>query len=280
MERRIARGHEGADPAARPESIAGLQQRVDRITGEIDRRQHALAATTESLHGVTELRREAAEVVQSLENQVRALSADLRVAEEEAPKGGDDGARTDGQEGSLRLVDKRLIQFEEKLAQLDSTLRATARDEVREAHDTLERVQAKADQMTLVLAGIDTRRRRVEEAQQRPAKAYLVLMDIRGELDALEGQGASVDRLIETTGKLTYVEQEVASSLESLTERQQTIDVIRDDLKEVLYTARQTLADAKEAEGLIATLRREREMTQRIRESLREMLEDQSAQAS
>ena len=105
-------------------------------------------------------------------------------------------------------------------------------------------------------------------------------MDIRGELDALQGQEASVDQLIETTGKLTNVEQEVAGSLESLTERQQTNDVIRDDLKEVLYTARQTLADAKEAEGLIATLRREREMTQRIRESLREMLEDQSAQAS
>ena len=172
-----------------------------------------------------------------------------------------------------------MIQFEEKLAQLDSSLRATARDEVREAHDILERVQAKRDQMTLVLAGIDTRRRRIEEDQQRPAKAYLVLMDIRGELDALQG-GASVDQVTETTGKLTHIEQEVASSLESLTERQQTIDVIRDDLKEVLYTAKQTLADAKEAERLIATLRRERKMTQRIREALRGMLQDQSAQAS
>ncbi|MEE8166991.1 MAG: hypothetical protein V3T64_15600, partial [Myxococcota bacterium] len=280
VERRIARGQEAAGPAPRTDTVAGLATRVDRITGEIDRRQNALAATTESLHGVTELRREAAEVVQSLENQVGTLSADLRVAEKEAPKVAEHGARPAGSEGGLRLVDKRLIQFEEKLAQLDSSLRATARDEVREAHETLERVQAKADQMTLVLAGIDTRRRRVEEAQQRPSKAYLVLMDIRGELDALQGRGASVDQLIETAGKLTYVEQEVASSLESLTERQQTIDVIREDLKEVLYTARQTLADAKEAEGLIATLRREREMTQRIRESLREMLEDQSAQAS
>ena len=279
VERRIARGQESAEPAPRPETTAGLAERVDRITGEIDRRQIALAATTESIHGVTEFRREAAEVVRALENQVRTLSADLRVAEEEASKVADDGSRPDGQEGSLRLVDKRLIQFEEKLAQLDSSLRATARDEVREAHDILERVQAKRDQMTLVLAGIDTRRRRIEEDQQRPAKAYLVLMDIRGELDALQG-GASVDQVTETTGKLTHIEQEVASSLESLTERQQTIDVIRDDLKEVLYTAKQTLADAKEAERLIATLRRERKMTQRIREALREMLQDQSAQAS
>ena len=68
-----------------------------------------------------------------------------------------------------------------------------------------------------------------------------MLMDIRGGLETLRGQKVVVDHVIETTGKLAY--------------------------------------EAKEAEGLIATLRQEREITQRIHEALKEM-RDEEAQAS
>ncbi len=282
VERKIVQIDESVDSVGgRAEAIEGLSKRVDRIGAEIDMRQQALAAATENLSGVTVLRRESAEAAQALEIQVRTLTADLRAAEAQVPKVVEHAERLEARAGSLRFVDKRLTQFEEKLAHLDSveqelgrslqslterqetidavrsdlkelfetaeqaleSVRATAaaRDEVREAHETLNVVREKADEMTRVLTDIDKRQSQIEEAEKRLARAEALLMDIRGGIDTLRGQKVVVDHVIETTGKLNY--------------------------------------QAKEAEGLIATLRQEREITQRIQEALKEM-RDEEAQAS
>ena len=102
-------------------------------------------------------------------------------------------------------------------------------------------VREKAEVITGVLAGIDKRERQITAAEQRLARAEAMLMDIRGGLETLRGQKVVVDHVIETTGKLAY--------------------------------------EAQEAEGLIATLRQEREITQKIHEAIKEM-RDEEAQAS
>ena len=73
-ERRMAELGEGVDSAVeRSEALTVLSKRADRVMADIRQREHALSKAAEQLEGVSTLRQEAAEVVQSLEDQIRGI---------------------------------------------------------------------------------------------------------------------------------------------------------------------------------------------------------------
>ena len=184
--------------------------------------------------------REAAEAIQALEAQVQTLADDLRAVEAQAPKVVEQAERLEARAGSLRFVDKRLTQFEEKLAHMD-----TVEQELAQSLKSLNVVHDKAEEAKRVLTDIDRSQSQIEDAEKRLAQADTLLTDIRAGLDTLRQEReitrVVVDNVIETTGKLSY--------------------------------------QAKEAEGLLAKLRQEREITERIQEVAKEMRVDE-AQAS
>jgi len=278
-EGRMAEVGNGVDAAVeRAEFITSLSERVDRVGADIAQRQQALDKATEHLDRVATLRQEAATAVQSLEDQLRSLTEHLSVAVEQSKKVGKRAEQMEARAGSLRFAEKRITQFEEKLAELDKveqelshsveTLSArkgsvdqvrdevqdlfaqaertldemraisSASDEVHAASENLKVVLAKTEEMTEVLTNIDGRQKQVEEAERRLARAEGLLMDIRAGLESLRSQKAVVDQVIATSGQLTI--------------------------------------EAKEAERLLVALRQERNLTQGIHEALKEMREDDS----
>ena len=281
---RKAEGHmeelgEGVDAAVeRSEYITSLSERVDRVAADIAQRQQALDKATEHLDRVATLRQETATDLQALEDQLRSVTEHLVAAEEQSEKVGMRAERLEARAGNLRFAEKRITQFEEKLADLDKveqelgrsieTLAArqgsidqvreevqglfaraertledvraisAATDEVQTASENLEVVRAKAEEMTEVLASIDERQRQIENAEGRLARADGLLMDIRAGLESLRSQKAVVDQVIVTSGQLTY--------------------------------------EAKEAERLLVALRQERDLTQGIHDALKEMRDEDS----
>jgi predicted nucleic acid-binding Zn-ribbon protein len=61
----------------------------------------------------------AGSVVQSLEDQLKSATERLTQAEEQSAKVGSRAELLEARAGSLRFAEKRITQFEEKLAQLD-----------------------------------------------------------------------------------------------------------------------------------------------------------------
>ncbi len=263
----------------RAEAMEVMSKRVDVIATEIEQRQQALDSATEQLERVAGLRSEATEVVQSLEDRLRALSAELQKAEAQSAKVGTHAERLEARVGSLRFAEKRLTQFEEKLARLDQTEQelarslgtlearqemvnvvkedlqqlfrmaeqtledvgaiAAARDEVEEARGVLDVVLGKTEQMDQLMGTIQGHQQQIEAAETRLTQAQALLMDIRAGLQTLGSQKAVVDHVIEQSGQLAF--------------------------------------EVKEAEALLDSLRREREMTQRIHDAVKELRDDDSA---
>ncbi len=267
--------------AGRAEQVEAMSNRVDRVAGEIEQRQQALTAAAEQLERVTPLRSEAAEVVHSLEDRLRELGAELRTAEKQSERVGTHAERLEARAGSLRFAEKRLTQFEEKLAQLDqteqelarsvetlmsrqesvdavrddlqklfttaeSTLKdvraiSDARDDVDEARSALDVVLGKGAEMEEVLALILEHQKLIEASETRLAQAQGLLLDVRAGIETLGSQKAVVDHVIEQSGQLAF--------------------------------------EAKEAAGLLEALRREREMSQRVHDAVKELRDDHDSVA-
>ena len=120
-EQRMAEVGEGVDSAAeRSEALTLLSQRADRTMADIRRGEKALSKAVEQLEGVSNLRKEAAEVVQSLEDQLRIAKEGLIIAEEQSEKIGQRADMLEARAGSLRFAEKRITHFEEKLGRLDA----------------------------------------------------------------------------------------------------------------------------------------------------------------
>ena len=278
-ERQMAELGEGVDSAAeRSEALTLLSQRADRVMADIRRGEKALSKAVEQLESLSTLRKEAADAVQSLEDQIRAVKEGLVLAEEQSDKIGQRADLLEARAGSLRFAEKRITQFEEKLARLDGVeqelqqsteallarqesvgqvrsdvqelfaasektlddVRAisAARDEVQSATEVLEAVRTKADAMTGALESIDLQQQQIEQAEGRLGRADALLREIRASLESLTSQRAVIDQVIATSGRLSV--------------------------------------EAREAEGLLDALREERELTQGIHDALKELRREES----
>ncbi len=173
----------------------------------------------------------------------------------------------------MRFAEKRITQFEEKLAQLDkveqeldrsigtliawqdsldqvrddvqmlfatseSTLEdvkaiSAARDEVQGAREMLDLVRAKADTMEQALSSIDERQRQIEQAEMGLSRADALLIEIRVGLESLASQKAVVDHVIATSGKLTFQAKEAERLIEVLQDERDLTQGVHDAVKEL-----------------------------------------------
>ena len=267
----------------RSEQITSLSERADRLAADVAQRHQAVDKAMAHLDRAATLRQDAATTGQALEEQLQTMTEQLATAVEQSEKVSDRAERLEARAGSLRFVEKRITQFEEKLAGLDKVEQELARstetlmarqgsvdqvrdqvqelfgqaertlDDVRaiseasgeaeEARASLQVVRTKAEEMSTALATIDARRQQIDDAEGRLARADGLLMDIRAGLETLTSQRAVVDQVIATSGQLAY--------------------------------------EAREAERLLAALRQEREITQGVHDALAAMRsEDAEARAS
>jgi len=140
-------------------------------------------------------------------------------------------ATVEGLQGDI----KHMFEMAERTVE-DARSIAIAHQEIERTRLEIETVLDRLHASDKVVAGLEERKRRIEQAEQRLARADALLIDIQSSLEALEGQKALVDYVVEKAGALTF--------------------------------------QVKQAEALIDTLRDEREITNRVRSALEKLRED------
>ncbi len=251
---------------ARAHTLEDLAERTRALAQEIDLRQVALDKASGHLEHASELRTEAAHAAQQLEERTGQLTSALSVAGGRLTEVTATLDQLDSRSGGLRFAQKRIAQFEERLAkwevveshltralervtQRQSTLDAlqadmhrlfeiaertvddvrsiaAAKEEVTQTRAVLETVLGLVSHVHDAANGLDHRRRQVEQAEERLARVEGLLADMAANLETLRGQKALMDQVMEQAGSLEV--------------------------------------HTKQAEALISTLRQEREITDKV----------------
>ena len=277
-EDRMASLSRGLDDTAQREGrLVELSAQVDRVGRELEQRERTLSQASENLERAGAARQAAMEAAQALEDQGRKLTTSIAGAEAQADRVAQLTEQLEARAGGLRLVDKRLTAFEEKLVQLEraeqqmersieglgsraksvdavrdeltrifelvehtvADVRAisTARQDIHATRTSLDEVLQRAARVDQMAAGIDRRQREIELAEQRISRLDALLVDVRASLEALQSQKVTIDHMLDKASQLTFL--------------------------------------AKEAEALITTLREERDMTSRVHDGLKELRDEE-----
>jgi chromosome segregation ATPase len=274
VERRVADVDAAvASVEARTQNIDGLAERTRSLGQELDRRQAALDKAAEHLAQATQLREQAADAAQQLEERSGQLTGALGTASGRLGEITVALDELDGRAGGLRLVQKRMSQFEERLAKwgvlegqlargLDQATdrRATldalaadmhrlfevaerttndvraiaaAKEEVSATRQSLEHVMGLAGQVRESAGDLDQRRRQVEQAEERLGRVETLLADVQSSLELLHGQKAVIDRVSGTAAALELHARRAETLIETLREERGMADQVREAMAQL-----------------------------------------------
>src|SRR6266705_2441762 len=129
---------------SRAQNLEGLAERTRALGQEVEQRQAALEKATEHLEHASRVREEAAAVAQQLEDRTTQLTGALATGASRATELQATLDELDGRAGSLRFAQKRMAQFEERLAKWESTeLQLTrALEQMTQRQATLDALEA------------------------------------------------------------------------------------------------------------------------------------------
>jgi len=252
---------------ARCESVAELAEKTRALKQSLEHRQNTLAETSKELERATELQQEAATSAQKLGELTKRLSGSLTTAEERAQKVGTLAAKLEDRSSELQSVAKRLDQFEERMARWDvvepdvarsleqicarqSTLDAMqgdlermfamaektanemrevteARSEVEESRTMLQEVLGRLTEVQNVSSKLDDRRRQMNKAEERLARADALLADMRSSIETLQGQKVLIDQAVERTRSLRSMLKLAESVIQGMKEERDVTSSVR-----------------------------------------------------
>jgi chromosome segregation ATPase len=241
---------------ARCESIETLVERTRVLRHEIEQRQHALEEASQQLQQASELRQQAASSAQALDERAKQLAAALAAAERQADRVGAVSQQLEERADGLRFVDRRLGEFEERLARWELVDQEVARslEQIAARQATVETLQADMDRMagvaektaenvrTITAAqreidesrvlvddllamlsearhasgALEERRRQLGQAEARLARADALLIDVRSGIQVLQSQKVVVDQAIEKAGSLEFLLRQADASIRTL----------------------------------------------------------------
>jgi DNA repair ATPase RecN len=190
------------------------------------------------------LRKESAEVAQRMEDITRAVSSTLSQAQEQAGGLNRLTGELETRAGALKVIDRQLSHFEELLSKwesaqaqaakgLEQTLArqagveaieaqvkhvfdlaertvedvqtiGSARREIEETREMLSATQEQFKTTEETLKGFESRKRQLERAEQRLARAEALALGIRSTVESLTAQKAVVDHAMESAGALGF----------------------------------------------------------------------------
>src|SRR5216683_2719491 len=228
----------------RAQNLEALAEQTRALGQELQLRQAALDSATEHLERASQLRAEAASIAQQLEERAGQLNGALTGATDRTASLTITLDDLESRAGNLRFVQKRMAQFEERLAkwhateeQLMRALEQTAQrqatvdalqadlyrlfevaertvDHVRSISGAKEQVTETRAMLENVLElvghahdaanGLDHRQRQIEQAEERLARVEALLAHIASSAETLHGQKAFLDQVIEKAGTLEF----------------------------------------------------------------------------
>jgi chromosome segregation ATPase len=251
----------------RCESVERLAEQTRALKPELDQRHNALKEAAKDLQRANAARKEAAESAQQLEELARGLGDQLVSAERQTSDVTELSTRLEARAESLRFVEKRLGQFEERLTQWDPLEKEILRslDQISSRQGTVEALQAELDRMfnmaettatqvreitstrqemeqsRTLLADvqsrlqtvrdtankIDERKRQITKAEERLARAEALLVDVQSSLEALQKQKAIVEQALEKAGSLQFLLKQAEATIENLREEREVATRLR-----------------------------------------------------
>jgi chromosome segregation ATPase len=260
----------------RTQQLDDMEERIRMLGQELEQRQGALDKATEHLAQASSLRKEAAETAHRLEELTTGITRTLGQAEERSKALTQVTGDLETRSTALKPIEKQLAQFEALLDQwesaqseaakgLEQTLArsaavealeaqvrhvfglaeravadvqaiGSARREVEETRELLEQTQAQFRATEDSLQSFEARKRQLERAEQRLARAEALALGVRSTVESLQAQKTVMDHALETAGALTV--------------------------------------QMKQAEGLIAALRRERTLACELKAAIAAAVDD------
>jgi DNA repair protein SbcC/Rad50 len=265
---------------SRTQQIDQVEERIRLLGQELEQRQGALDKATEHLSRASVLRKEAAEVAQRMEDITRNVSSTLSQAQEQAGGLQRLTGELDTRAVALKAVDRQLAHFEELLTRwesaqtdaakaLEQTLArqagveaieaqvkhvfdlaertvedvqtiGSARREIEETRSMLAATQEQFKTTEETLKGFESRKRQLERAEQRLARAEALALGIRSTVETLTAQKTVVDHAMESAGALGFQMKQAEALIAALRRER--------DLACDLKTAVAALSDESEDE--------------------------------
>jgi len=251
----------------RSESVEALAERTQTLRKEIEQRQHAVAQVTKDLAKATELRQEAADAAQHLDDLVQELKGAISKAETRASDLSELSTQLESRAADLKNVENRLNVFEGRLTQWDKVdqdvsrsleaiiarqgtvgaLQAdldrmfsmteqtvtdvreitAAHSEIEGSRELLKEVMERLQEVRDTASTLEERKRQMSKAEERLARAEGLLADVGSSLDALQGQKAIVDQAVEKAGSLQFLLKQAEVAIEGLREERKTTGLVR-----------------------------------------------------
>jgi chromosome segregation ATPase len=241
---------------SRTQQLDELQDRIRLLGQELDQRQGALDKATEHLTRASALRQEAAETAQRLEEVSRTVSTTLGKAEERSGSLKQIAGELETRANALKPVERQLAHFEELLGRwesaqaeaakgLEQTLArqgavealesevknvfelaqravdnvqiiGSSRREIDETRALLEDTQSRFEVAEQSLRDFEARKRALERAEQRLARAEALAVGIRTTVETLQAQKTVVDHAMDSAGALGLQMKQAEALIQSL----------------------------------------------------------------
>ncbi len=252
---------------SRSQNLEGLSERTRALGQELELRQGALDKATEHLERVDQLREQAANASQQLEERSSQLGSSVTTAGNRLIELTAALDELDNRAGGLRFAQKRMAQFEERLAkweavesQLTRALEqmnqrqatvdamqadmhrlyevaekttddvrsiAGAREEVGQTRAMLETVLSMVTHVHDAANGLDHRKRQVEQAEERLARAEAMLADVQAGMERLSGQKALLDQAVTQASALEFHTKQAETVIAALRQEREITDTVR-----------------------------------------------------
>jgi len=241
---------------SRTSQLDELQDRIRLLGQELDQRQGALDKATEHLTRASALRQEAAETAQRLEEVARTVSSTLASAEERSGALKKVTGDLESRATALKPVERQLAEFEDLLGRwesaqaeaakgLEQTLArqgavealesevknvfelaqravdnvqiiGSSRHGIDETRALLEDTQNKFHVAEEALRDFEARKRALDRAEQRLARAEALALGIKTTVESLQAQKTVVDHAMESAGALGLQMKQAEALIQSL----------------------------------------------------------------
>ena len=227
----------------RTSQLDEIEGRIRMLGQELEQRRGALDKASEHLAQVTQLRKQSAEVAHRLEEVSRTIGAALIDAEQRSDKLERTASELESRASALKSIERPVAHFEELLGTwesaqaeaaraLEQTLArqaavdalesqvkhvfelaekavadvqviGSARHEITETRALLESTQEQFKATEGALEEFETRKRQLERAEQRLARAEALALGMRSTVETLQAQRVVVDHAMESASSLT-----------------------------------------------------------------------------
>lgn len=253
-------------------SVRGLESRtgqLDEIEGrirmlgqELEQRRGALEKAGEHLKQATQVRKQSAEAAHRLEEVSRSITVALTDAEQRSEKLERTASELEVRASALKAIERPVAHFEELLgtwesaqaeaaraleqalarqaavdaleaqvkhvfelaerAVADVQMIGSARREIEETRELLESTREQFKATEGALEQFETRKRQLDRAEQRLARAEALALGMRSTVEALTAQRTIVDHAMESAGTLA-LQMKQAEALIAALRKERTI---------------------------------------------------------